>query len=71
MFPKLHWLLEHVLEFAERLRFWELSSEQSIENLHAKLNEDGRHFSAVNDREAFFRLLARNQAARNYVFDMH
>ena len=69
MYPKLHWLLEHVVEFAERLRFWGLSSEQSIEHLHALINEDARHFSAIKDREAFFRQLSRLQTARNFVFD--
>jgi len=49
--------------------YWGLSSEQSIEVLHAMINEDHRKLAAVKDRRVFFYQIAKYQYLRNYYFD--
>ncbi|KAI1695790.1 hypothetical protein Ddc_20965 [Ditylenchus destructor] len=67
--PKMHWLFVHVEEFVKRHGFWGLASEQPIENLHSKINENARTFAPIVEQEALFRQFARIQASRNFSFD--
>lgn len=57
------------MEFVRRHGFWGLASEQSIEHLHAKINDDSRTFAAVVQEEGLFRQIARIQDCRNFYFD--
>ena len=52
-------------------KFWGLISEQSIESLHRRINEDEELLCRINDRDKIINLLIRRTYVRNCVFDMN
>ena len=47
--PKLHWLIYHIPEIAERYGSVGQTVEQAIESLHANLNVHGRHYVCIQN----------------------
>uniref|UniRef100_A0A915EGH4 Uncharacterized protein n=1 Tax=Ditylenchus dipsaci TaxID=166011 RepID=A0A915EGH4_9BILA len=46
---KAHLLCSHVVSFVRSHGYWAIISEQSVETLHRKVNEDERRFASIGD----------------------
>lgn len=55
--------------FAKAYIFLGCASEQPIEHLHKKMNEDSRTFAAIVEEQSLFKQMAKLQTLRNFFFD--
>lgn len=67
--PKCQLLLRHVVPFVRKYKFWGKASEQSIEHLHARFNNDLRRLSAIREKKALYLQLVETTCIHNYIFD--
>ena len=67
--PKCQLLLRHVVPFMRRHFLWGKASEQPIENLHSKINEDLKRLSAIKQKEDLYFQLIETTCIHNYIFD--
>ena len=67
--PKCQILLRHVIPFVKQHFFWGKASEQSIESLHGRINNDLRRLTAIKDKRQLYLQLAETLCINNFVFD--
>ena len=63
--PKLHWVIQHIPEYAETMRSAGMTNEQVIESFHASMNHFRRFYACIQNTEQRYKAQAKNQWARS------
>lgn len=67
--PKFHWLVCHIIPFTKQFHTWGSLSEQGVEAIHHKMNNDLTKAKNTRNTDAILERLTNASSVRNSIYD--